>query len=62
MANIKIYGTLLNDTKEPIAYASQIVDEETGKNVLELISDAASDANEYMTDEDADALVNSIFN
>lgn len=42
MADIKIYGTLRNDTNEPIAYASQVYDAESGKNVKEMIAEAAA--------------------
>jgi hypothetical protein len=51
MADIKIYGTLKNDTGEPIAYASQVIDEATGKTIDELLSGSGSiDANEISDD------------
>lgn len=34
-----MYGTLLNDTGEPIAYSTQVKDPETGKSVNEMISE-----------------------
>ena len=42
MAEIKIYGTLLNDTAEPIVYAEQITVKETGENLLDLINNGNS--------------------
>lgn len=44
MANIKIYGTLVNDTNEAIAQTTQVKDPTTGKNVNELIEAAAASA------------------
>lgn len=63
MADIKIYGTLKNDTGEPIAYASQVVDDESGKTVVELIKGmgGGGTAGESMTAEEAQNLVDSIF-
>lgn len=61
MADIKIYGTLRNDTAEPIAYASQVVDEESGRNVAELLKEAGGDRNEYMTDAEASSLIEEVF-
>lgn len=40
MAEIKIYGTLVNDTAEAIARTTQVIDPATGKNVNELIEAA----------------------
>lgn len=40
MAEIKIYGTLVNDTAEAIARTTQVIDPTTGKNVNELIEAA----------------------
>lgn len=58
MDYIKIYGTLKNDTGEPLASADQIVDPATGKMLSELLGQGTSGADvEYMTDEDvADGL------
>lgn len=39
MADIKIYGTLKNDTGEPIAYASQIYDITGKKTILQIIDE-----------------------
>lgn len=44
MADIKIYGTLVNDTAEPIAKTTQVCDPTSGKNVNELIEDAKASA------------------
>ena len=41
MSNILIYGTLKNDTKEPIALASQIWHEEKQKYLTELLEESA---------------------
>lgn len=40
MAEIKIYGTLVNDTAEAIARTTQVIDPATGKNVNEMIADS----------------------
>lgn len=40
MVEIKIYGTLVNDTAEAIAKTTQVIDPATGKNVNELIEAA----------------------
>lgn len=42
MAEIKIYGTLVNDTAEAIAKTTQVIDPTTGKNVNELIEAKAT--------------------
>ena len=57
MAKIKIYGTLHNDTGEPIASADQIVDPATGKMVSELLGQGG----ESMTDEDVENLLSELF-
>lgn len=44
MAEIKIYGTLVNDTAEAIARTTQVIDPATGKNVNELIEAAKASA------------------
>lgn len=58
MADIKIYGTLKNDTGEPIVYASQVVDSGSGKTVLELLDGASP---ELATETEAIEAVDSIF-
>lgn len=40
MAEIKIYGTIINDTAEAIARTTQVIDPATGKNVNEMIEAA----------------------
>lgn len=50
MAEIAMYGTLLNDTGEPIAYSTQVKDPETGKSVNEMISEIESGgSSEWLT-------------
>lgn len=44
MAEIKIYGTLVNDTAEAIARTTQVIDPATGKNVNEMIEAAKASA------------------
>lgn len=44
MAEIKIYGTLVNDTAEAIAKTTQVIDPATGKNVNEMIEAAKASA------------------
>lgn len=44
MAEIKIYGTLVNDTAEAIARTTQVIDPATGKNVNEMIGAAKASA------------------
>lgn len=39
MADISIYGTLVNDTGEPIARADQIADPRTGKLLTEILDE-----------------------
>lgn len=50
MAGIKIYGTLINDTGEPIAYLDQIYNRSGSKNVETIIDDKikAIDIPEYV--------------
>lgn len=60
MAEIKIYGTLKNDTGEPIATADQILDPDSGKYLNELLGQGGSGI-EYMTPDEAKDLANSIF-
>lgn len=61
MADIKIYGTLKNDTAEPIAYASQVIEEESGKTVSELLAEAGKDPFSYMTGDEATDMVDEVF-
>lgn len=58
MAKIDIFGTLNNATGEPIVTASQVYDEERGKYLDELMGDSADN---YMTAEEAEALVAEVF-
>lgn len=44
MAEIKIYGTLVNDTADSIARTTQVIDPATGKNVNEMIEAAKASA------------------
>ncbi len=44
MAEINIYGTLVNDTAEAIAHTTQVIDPATGKNVNEMIEAAKASA------------------
>lgn len=44
MAEIKIYGTLVNDTAEAIARTTQVIDPASGKNVNEMIEAAKASA------------------
>ena len=64
MAEIKIYGTLKNDTGEPIVTTDQVFDRERGKYLNELIGDeggGSSDA-ELMTAEEGRQLAERVFN
>jgi hypothetical protein len=63
MAEIKIYGTLKNDTGEPIVYASQVTDETTGKTILELLesSGAGSESVEAMTSKEIEDAAADVF-
>lgn len=62
MAEIKIYGTLKNDTGEPIASADQIIDIATGKMVSELLGQGSTGADiEYMTDDDVEQALVTLF-
>lgn len=60
MAEIKIYGTLKNDTGEPIATADQILDPDSGKYLNELLGQDISGM-ECMTPDEAKDLANRIF-
>lgn len=44
MADIRIYGTLRNDTGEAAVYSSQVLDEGTGKTLDAIISGKATPA------------------
>lgn len=50
MADIKIYGTLKNDTGEAIAYADEVIERKSGRNVAELLaaSTGGADMSEYV--------------
>ncbi len=50
MANINIYGTLINDSKEPICRADQVIDPATGKYMSELLEDP--DQHECITEDE----------
>lgn len=65
MALINIYGTLHNDTGEPIAEAQQIYDTREGKNecltdILDGIKTVTSDPPQGFTDEEISALIQEI--
>lgn len=57
MADIRIYGTLRNDTGEAAVYSSQVLDEGTGKRLDAIISDGipAMQETEY-TDAEIEAI------
>lgn len=57
MADIRIYGTLRNDTGEAAVYSSQVLDEGTGKTLDAIISDGipAMQETEY-TDAEIEAI------
>ena len=57
MADIRIYGTLRNDTGEAAVYSSQVLDEGTGKRLDAIISDGipAIQETEY-TDAEIEAI------
>lgn len=57
MADIRIYGTLRNDTGEAAVYSSQVLDEGTGKTLDVIISDGipAMQETEY-TDAEIEAI------
>lgn len=62
MANIPIYGTLHNDTNEPIATADQIFDTREGKNacltdILDGITSVTTDPPTGFTDAEISALI-----
>lgn len=62
MAEIKIYGTFKNDTGEAIASSDQIIDPATGKMLSELLGQGSSGADtEYMTDEDVEQALVTLF-
>lgn len=68
MADIKIYGRLVNDTDGVLATANQIVDAETGKTMSERMAEIESKAEqsgnnqnvEYYTTEEINNILNSI--
>lgn len=66
MAQISIYGTLVNDTGEPIANADQIYDRESGKMLSEIIRDGIGgggsviDGEEFTADDVAE-WINELF-
>lgn len=58
MAEIKIYGTLSNDTGEPIAKADQVIDPATGKMVSELLAEGTGGTDmQEITAEEIDTLI-----
>lgn len=59
MAEIKIYGTLSNDTGEPIAKADQVIDPATGKMVSELLAEGTGGTTDMqeITAEEIDTLI-----
>lgn len=59
MAKIDIFGSLNNATGEPIVMAAQVYDETSGKYLPELLGAGGVDG--YMTQEEADALVDEVF-
>ena len=60
MADIKIYGTLRNETGEPIARADQVLDPESGKMISELLHECVTPG-ESMTDADVEQMISELF-
>lgn len=58
MAQINIYGTLVNDTKEPICRADQVIDSATGKYISELLGE--SDELQAISEQEIEALISGI--
>ena len=54
MADIRTYGTLVNDTGEAIADASQVYDSKRGKMLDEVLDETAAGIVEF-TDDEIDA-------
>ena len=55
MADIRTYGTLVNDTGEAIADASQVYDSKRGKMLDEVLDETAAGIVEF-TDDEIDAI------
>ncbi len=55
MANINTYGTLVNDSKEPICRADQVIDPKTGKYVSELVS--GRDVHQAISEQEIEAMI-----
>lgn len=62
MADIRIYGTLRNDTGEAAVYSSQVLDENSGKRLDAILADGLPGVQEEeYSDAEIEAIAASVY-